>query len=121
MQTANCFKVMRRLAMPKPSCKPLSRGRWIMAIASGGLTRGSGLRNHGMTHGHAARLCPVGAKGPKLGMVTMVAMVRRSSAGAPNRKRQFQKFQKFQKLQTPKSIKSPSPRGAEQINPAILW
>ena len=120
MQTANCFKVMRRLAMPKPSCKPLSRGRWIMAIASGGLTRGSGLRNHGMTHvGHAARLCPVGPKGP-LGMVTMVAMVRwGSSAGAPgNRKRQFQKFQKLQKLQAPKS---PNPRGAEQINPAILW
>lgn len=86
-----------------------------MAIANGGLTRGSGLRNHGMTHGHAARLCPVGPKGPKLG-VTMVAMVRWSRAGAPgNRKRQFQKFQK------PQTPKSPSPRGAEQINPAILW
>ena len=68
-----------------------------------------------MTHGHAARLCPVGPKGPKLG-VTMVAMVRWSRAGAPgNRKRQFQKFQK------PQTPKSPSPRGAEQINPAILW
>ena len=120
MQTANCFKVMRRLAMPQPSWKPLSRGRWIIAMARG-LNRdpGSGVRNHGTPHQGRAekRLCPLGPLAPKLGM-TRVAMltVWRSSAGAPgNRKR----LQKFPKLQKPKNPKNPSQRGAEQ-SPAIL-